>query len=121
MKKNEMMSMKNIAGDVVLLILANTEALADIGINQKSIYVKVLGYDEYGLWVEFLNFKIPKIKTAKGEKPKRPIYQSVTGSLLMPWPFITSIVHFPNVEGFDYPSPFESNIGFGVEKEESLD
>jgi hypothetical protein len=120
MKKTEMMKMKNIVGDVVLLILANTEALKDIGITLKTIYVKALGYDDYGIWVEFLNFKIPKLKTAKGKKPKRPLYQSVTGSLLIPWPLITSIVHFPGVEGFDFPSPFESHIGFDAEKEENI-
>ena len=112
MKKSDTMKMKDITGDVVLLILANNEALADVGVTQKTIYVKVLGYDDYGLWVEFSNFKIPKLKTAKGQKPKRPMYQTVTGSLLIPWPFITSIVHFPGVEGFDLPSPFESHIGF---------
>lgn len=115
MKKAEMMKMKNIAGDIVLLILANPEPLAELGVTQKSIYVKVLGYDDYGVWVEFTNFKIPKLKTASGKKPKRPMYQSVTGSLLIPWPLITSIVHFPGVEGFDLPSPFESRIGFDVE------
>lgn len=120
MKKSEMMKMKNVTGDVVLLILANAEALADIGVTQKTIYVKVLGYDDYGIWVELSNFKIPKLKTAKGKKPKRPIYQSVTGSLLIPWPFITSIVHFPGVEGFDLPSPFESHIGFDTEEESSV-
>lgn len=112
MSKPEIMTMKNIAGDVVLLILANPELLADLGVTQKSIYVKVMGYDDYGIWVEFNNFKIPKLKTEKGEKPKRPIYQTVTGSLLIPWPLITSVVHFPGVEGFDLPSPFESKIGF---------
>jgi len=117
MTKPDMMSMKEIAGDVVLLILANPEPLADLGVNQKSIYVKVLGYDDYGIWVEFTNFKIPKLKTEKGEKPKRPIYQSVTGSLLIPWPLITSIVHFPGVEGFDLPSPFESKIGFETDED----
>lgn len=120
MNKHEMMSMKDITDDVVLLILTNTEVLADIGLTQKTIYAKVLGYDDYGLWIEFSNFKIPKIKTAKGEKPKRPIYQTVTGSLLIPWQFITSIVHFPGVEGFDFPSPFEFHIGFDAEKEETL-
>ena len=116
MKKAEMMKMKNITGDVVLLILANAEALAEIGVNKKTIYVKVLGYDDYGLWVEFSNFKIPKLKTAKGEKPKRPMYQSVTGSLLIPWPLIISVVHFPDVEGFDFPDPFESQMGFEIDK-----
>ena len=120
MKKSEMMKMKDIVGDVVLLILSNTEALTDIGVTQKTIYVKALGYDDYGIWVKFSNFKIPKLKTAKGKKPKRPIYQSVTGSLLIPWPLITSIVHFPGIEGFDFPSPFESHIGFNVNKEENL-
>ncbi len=114
MKKNEMMKMKNIVDDVVLVILANTEALAEIGVNQKTIYVKVLGYDDYGIWAEFLNFKIPKLKTAKGKKPKRPMYQSVTGSLLIPWQLIISIVHFPGVEDFDFPNPFESHIGFEI-------
>jgi len=117
MKKTEAMKMKNITGDVVLLILANTEALADIGINKKTVYVKVLGYDDYGLWVEFSNFKIPKLKTAKGKTPKRHIYQTVTGSLLIPWPLITSIVHFPGVDGFDFPSPFESQVGFDIDEE----
>jgi hypothetical protein len=116
MKKAEMMKMKNIAGDIVLLVLANPEPLAELGVTQKSIYVKVLGFDDYGIWVEFTNFKIPKLKTSKGEKPKRPMYQSVTGSLLIPWPLITSIVHFPGVDGFDLPSPFESNIGFDIEE-----
>jgi hypothetical protein len=116
MKKNEMMKMKNIVDDVVLVILANTEALAEIGVNQKTIYVKVLGYDDYGIWAEFSNFKIPKLKTAMGKKPKRPLYQSVTGSLLIPWPLIVSIVHFPGVEGFDFPDPFESKMGFEIDK-----
>ena len=115
MTKPEMMTMKNIAGDIVLLILADPEPLADLGVTQKSIYVKVMGYDDYGIWVEFNNFKIPKLKTEKGEKPKRPIYQSVTSSLLIPWPLITSVVHFPGVEGFDLPSPFESKIGFEID------
>lgn len=120
MKKTEMMKMKNIIGDVVLLILANTEALAEIGVTQKTIYVKALGYDDFGIWVEFSNFRIPKLKTAKGKKPKRPMYQSVTGSLLIQWTLITSIVHFPGVEGFDFPSPFESHIGFNIEKEKNI-
>jgi hypothetical protein len=116
MKKNEMMKMKNIIGDVVLLILANSEALAEIGITQKIIYVKALGYDDFGIWIEFSNFKIPKLRTAKGKKPKRSMYQSVTGTLLIQWPLITSIVHFPGVEDFDFPSPFESHIGFEIDK-----
>jgi len=35
---------------------------------------------------------------------------------LIPWGFIVSIVHFPGVKGFDLPDPFETHIGFDVEK-----
>ena len=116
MNKKEMMKMENIVDDVVLVILANKEALSDIGITQKTLYVKVLGYDDYGIWAEFNNFKIPKLKTAAGKTPKRPIYQSVTGSLLIPWPLIISVVQFPGVEGFDFPDPFQSQMGFEIDK-----
>ena len=35
--------------------------------------------------------------------------------MLIPWGFIASIVHFPDVEGFDFPDPFQSSIGFDPE------
>ena len=43
MKKGKMMKMKDIIGDIVLIILANSEALAEIDVTKKTIYVKVLG------------------------------------------------------------------------------
>jgi len=36
----------------------------------------------------------------------------VEASILIPWGFIVSIAHFPGSEGFDFPSPFDSEIGF---------
>ena len=41
--------------------------------------------------------------------------ETVTASVLIAWPFITSIVHFPNVEGFDFPNPFDLHFGFDIE------
>jgi len=41
----------------------------------------------------------------------------VAASILIPWGFIVSIVHFPGVEGFDFPSPFEKQIGFETDDE----
>ena len=52
------------------------------------------------------NFTIPKINNNKSEK------QKVEASILIPWGFIVSIAHFPGAEGFDFPSPFDSHIGF---------
>ena len=38
--------------------------------------------------------------------------RKVEASILIPWGFIVSVAHFPGAEGFDFPSPFESHIGF---------
>ena len=38
--------------------------------------------------------------------------QKIEASILIPWGFIVSIAHFPGAEGFDFPSPFDSEIGF---------
>ena len=58
-------------------------------------------------------FRIPK-PNAKSKRKKQS-FQNVEASILIPWGFIASIVHFPNVEGFDFPNPFEKNIGFEKE------
>ena len=52
-------------------------------------------------------FTIPKMTgNKKNEK------QNVEASILIPWGFIVSIAHFPEADGFDFPSPFDSDIGF---------
>jgi hypothetical protein len=48
-------------------------------------------------------------------KDTKIVTESVIASVLIAWPFITSIVHFPNVEGFDFPNPFDLNFGFDIE------
>ena len=101
------MKIDNVLDDVVLIVLDGHEPLNELGIDQKKIYVKVVGYDEYGLWVNQPAFKIPIIKDGKLEGEK-----DVSASILIPWGFIASIVHFPGTEGFDFPNPFDSQFGF---------
>ena len=47
-----------------------------------------------------------------GFSTKKNDTQKVEASILIPWGFIVSVAHFPGAEGFDFPSPFESHIGF---------
>ncbi|MBT3217314.1 MAG: hypothetical protein HOD97_03580 [Candidatus Marinimicrobia bacterium] len=103
-----MMKLENIIDDVVLLVLDNHEPLKELGIDQNKIYAKVLGYDDFGVWVLHPGINIP---SPVGKKKKS---KSVEASVLIPWPYISSVVHFPNVEGFDFPNPFEMNIGFDI-------
>ena len=37
-------------------------------------------------------------------------------TVLVTWQNIISIMHYPNREGFDYPSEFDKNIGFKFKK-----
>ena len=62
------------------------------------------------MWVDRPSFQIPIIKNGDLEGEKE-----VSASMLIPWGFIASIVHFPDVEGFDFPDPFQSSIGFDPE------
>jgi hypothetical protein len=61
--------------------------------------------------VEHPSFQVPLFKKGKpgGEK-------EVTATMLIPWGFIACVVHFPGVEGSDFPFPFDTHIGFDMEK-----
>ena len=64
---------------------------------------------------QFLNsILIPKMEDPNN-KDAKIVTESVVASVLIAWPFITSIVHFQNVEGFDFPNPFDLNFGFDIE------
>lgn len=102
-----MMKIEKVVGDLILLILDNHEPLKKIGIDQDKIFVKVKGYDENGMWIHHPGFQVPNLKNNNKEKIKK-----TEASILIPWPFIVSIIHFPGAEGFDFPSPFEQHIGF---------
>lgn len=102
-----MMKIEEVVGDIILIILEGHEPLQKIGIESDKIYAHVKGYDGHGLWIYQPQFKIPKSNSTKKDTP-----QKVEASILIPWGFIVSIAHFPGSEGFDFPSPFDSEIGF---------
>ena len=98
----KMMKIESIVEDIVLLILENHEPLAKIGIIKDKLFVKIKGYDENGIWIHHPGFELPNKKSKKKLK----------ATILIPWAFIISIVHFPEAEGYDFPNPFEQPIGF---------
>ena len=96
------MKIESIVEDIVLLILENHEPLAKIGIIKDKLFVIIKGYDENGIWIHHPGFEVPDKKDKKKLK----------ATILIPWAFIISIVHFPEAEGYDFPNPFEQSIGF---------
>ena len=103
----DMMKIEEIVNDIILIVLDNHEPLKKIGIEKDQFFARVKGYDEYGLWVYQPKFQVPNLGGKTKEK-----YRNVEASILIPWGFIVSIAHFPDAEGFDFPSPFDHHIGF---------
>ena len=97
-----MMKIEEVVGDLILIVLDNHEPLKKIGIDQDKIFAQVKGYDENGIWIHHPVFELPN---KKGKK-------KLKATILIPWAFIISIVHFPEAEGYDFPNPFEQKIGF---------
>lgn len=114
-----MMKIEDIVDDIVLLILNDPEPFKPLGLNQNTLYTRIKGYDEYGLWIEHPGLKVPRMplptEAETKETQRKPTFQTVPATVLLPWGFINSVVHFPDVEGFDFPSPFEQHIGFEIE------
>ena len=57
----DVMKIEEIVGDIILVILDNYDPLKKIGIEKDKFFVRVKGYDEYGLWIYQPQFTIPKI------------------------------------------------------------
>ena len=113
-----MMNINEVIDDIVLLKLENYEPLKDLGIIQKSLFAKILGYDEHGVWIHHPKFQVADVQEGKQIKSiKAPKTREVEAAVLMPWGFIVSIVHFPGEQGFDFPNPFEKHIGFEADNE----
>ena len=64
----DVMKIEEIVGDIILLILDNYEPLKKIGIENDKFFVRVKGYDEYGLWIYQPKFTVPKITSNKKNK-----------------------------------------------------
>ena len=104
-----MMNMDKAVGDIVLLVLRDGLPLKGVGIRQKKIYVRVQGFDRIGVWLELPDYQLPQISHSP-EGPEREM--TAVGCALAPWAVIESIVHFPDLEGFDFPSPEVDSLGF---------
>ena len=107
-----MMNINEIIEDIVLLKLENIEPLKEIGITEKSIFAKILGYDDNGIWIHHPNFQIPENTSNSTKSIKPPSTRELEASILISWGFIISIVHFPNAKGLDFPNPLNKQIGF---------
>ncbi len=115
----DVMTTTEIIGDIVHVFVGELDALKQLGLVDNPLVVQIVGADDMGLWAAHPNYTIVKAVDQQG-KPL-PEDQRVTRTLeanfLIRWEQINTIVHFPHLEGFDMPSPFERHIGFVLPEE----
>ena len=109
-----MFKVEDAIGDVVLILFRNHEELKDFGISAPAGHFLIKGVDQLGLWLEHPGFILKKTKDKKGNPlPKSDIVEEkVNANFLVRWDNIKSIMHYPNREGYDFPSEFDIDIGF---------
>ena len=109
-----MFTVENIIGDIVFLSLRDTAFLSKLAIPEELTHFKVKGQDQLGLWVEHpkLTFKYTRDKAGKAVPKNEQKTETVDAVFLIAWANIDTVMHYPEREGFDFPSEFETDIGF---------
>ena len=109
-----MFKIDDIIGDIVFFSLKDSKRLNEIGINTKTAHFLVKGYDHTGIWVEHPGLILKYSEDAEGHPlPSDKIKQEkINANFLLQWDMINTIMHYPDRDGFDFPSEFDIDIGF---------
>ena len=106
-----MFTLENIIGDIVFLSFRDKSFLGKLAISEEVSHFKVLGYDNLGIWVEH-----PSLLVVKDSSSKRSKEINIQSNFLITWDNIKTIMHYPEREGFDFPSEFDKKYGFKTKK-----
>ena len=109
-----MTNLDEIIGDVIFLSFGDVERYKDIGITKPSGHFLLKGYDQMGLWLEHPGIILSKTEDKDGKPiPEDDIVrEKVEANFLVRWDSINSIMHYPDREGYDFPSEFSIDVGF---------
>lgn len=114
------MTVSDIVGDIVQIILKDPADLAPLGLNYPVLFLMVNGIDDMGIWVAHPHYVLMHKNDADGKPlPKNERRElKLDANFLLRWDQISTIVHFPNREGYDFPDPYEKHIGFITPEDE---
>ena len=109
-----MMEIKHIVGDIVCIVLRDSNSLKEINLKGPTLHVKVRGYDKMGIWIAHPGLILVKTEDKDGKAilPKNQVQENIDASILITWDNVLSIMHYPNREGYDQPSPWKREFGF---------
>ena len=109
-----MFKIEDAIGDVVFITFRNLDKIKDLGIDSPSGHYLIKGFDQIGIWLEHPGVILAKTVDENG-KPipnDKIIQEKVEANFLVTWDNINSMMHYPNREGYDFPSEFKLDVGF---------
>ena len=109
-----MFKIEDAIGDVVFITFRNLDKIRDLGIDSPTGHYLVKGFDRIGIWLEHPGVVLAKTvdKNGKPIPDDKIIQEKVEANFLVTWDNINSIMHYPNREGYDFPSEFKLDVGF---------
>ena len=109
-----MFTVEHIIGDIVFIALRDKSFLSKLAIPEDLTHFKVKGQDQLGLWVEHpkLTFRYTTDQEGKPIEKDKQKTESVDAVFLVAWANIDTIMHYPDRDGYDFPSEFNTDIGF---------
>ena len=113
-----MFTIENIIGDIVFLAFRDKSFLTKLAIPEQANHFKVLGQDQLGLWVEHpqLTFRYTSDKNGKPVPESQQKVETIDAVFLVAWGNLDTVMHYPNRKGFDFPSEFNTDVGFKNKK-----
>ena len=109
-----MFTVEHIIGDIVFIAFRDKSFLSKLAIPEELTHFKVKGQDQLGLWVEHpkLTFRYTTDKEGKSIEKDKQKTESVDAVFLVAWANIDTIMHYPDRDGYDFPSEFDTDMGF---------
>ena len=112
-----MVNLDEIIGDIIFISFRSIEPFKDICITNPSGHYFLKGYDQMGLWIEHPGIVLLHNEDAAGNPlpVAEHIRENIAADFIVTWDNVNTLMHYPNREGFDFPSEFDKSIGFRFE------
>ncbi|HUX08480.1 MAG TPA: hypothetical protein VMX35_14355 [Acidobacteriota bacterium] len=103
MKKNGPVNTQDILGQKAYFKIRNQEELTFFGIKEAQFYARVVGVDNFGVWIENPKWEFVRVRDDAGEiiPPEKRKMEVHRTHVLLFWGTIVSIMTCPGREGFD--------------------
>jgi hypothetical protein len=94
------MNIGDAVGRKVMVLFHSARGLESLGIDDRSKYCRIVGYDQFGLWLENPSYEETPLRDETGKLIPRDQRRRETyvAHILIPWGNVRSIVFFPSRE-----------------------